>query len=442
MHEIRRAETDQTLPEAVDVAIIGGGIIGATTALYLAQKGISAALFDKGLIGGEQSSRNWGWVRKMGRDPREVPLAIHGLDLWGKLNAETGEETGFRIKGITYFAETDVSMAGYLRWLDAVKEFGLDTRPITSDELNVLVPGLARKFSGGLHTSSDGMAEPALATAAVIAGARKLGAKAYEFCAVRGIETSVGRVSAVVTERGTVKCQSVLLAGGGWSSFFAGSLGLRLPQLRFQANVMRSAPIEGGPEGCGSGPGFGFRKRLDGGYNVSMRSNHPVDIVPDSFRFYFDFKAALKAERKAMKLRIGRRSFEELTFPRKWRLDRQTFFERYRVADPEPSHDILDAARENIVKLLPTLKDIRFIERIGGYVDSTPDALPVISPVEQIPGFYIGTGFSGHGLGVGPAAGHMLANLIAGEKPVVDPSTYRFSRFSDGTKIENWPIGF
>lgn len=442
MHEIRRAPCDQTLPESVDVAIIGGGIIGATTALYLAQRGIRCAIFDKGVIGGEQSSRNWGWVRKMGRDPREVPLAIQGLDLWARLNGETGEETGFRVKGITYFAETEAAMAGYLRWLEAVKDYGLDTRPITGRELADLVPGLSRGFVGGLHTPSDAMAEPALATAAVVAGARKLGALAYELCAVRGVETQAGRIAAVVTERGRVACQAAVLAGGGWSSFFAGALGLRLPQLRFQANVMRSAPIAGGPEGCGSGPGFGFRKRLDGGYNVSMRSNHPVDIVPDSFRFFFDFRAALKAERKAMKLRIGRRSFEELSYPRKWRLDRQSFFERHRLADPEPSHDILDAARDNIVALLPALKDIRFVERIGGYVDSTPDALPVISAVDSLPGFYIGTGFSGHGLGVGPAAGHMLASLIAGERPAVDPSPYRFARFSDGTKIENWPIGF
>src|SRR5947199_8302344 len=97
-------ETDESLPASADVVIIGGGIIGASTALFLAQRGISTVLCEKGHIAGEQSSHNWGWCRKMVRDPREIPLIIESLRLWQGMNEMVAAETGFRTCGIRYLA--------------------------------------------------------------------------------------------------------------------------------------------------------------------------------------------------------------------------------------------------------------------------------------------------------------------------------------------------
>jgi glycine/D-amino acid oxidase-like deaminating enzyme len=440
--QLAPVETDTVLPKKVDVVVIGGGIIGASTALYLAQRGVSVAICEKGEFGAEQSSRNWGWVRKMGRDPREFDLAIKSADLWAELDALTGENTGFRRCGITYFAETQQAMDGYARWLEFAKPAGIDSRMLNSEEIKAFAPGATRSWLGGMHTPSDAMAEPSLATSAIVAGARKFGAKAFRQCAVRGVEQTNGRISAVVTEKGRIECSSAVLAGGGWSSLFAGNLGLRLPQLKFLANISWTAPIENGPDACGSGPGFGFRRRYDGGYNISMRSAHPVDIVPDSFRYYFDFRQALKHEKKAMRLRIGKRSFDELFMARRWKMDQVSPFEKNRILHPEPAHDILDQAIVNIGELFPALKNIKVLGKLGGLVDTTPDALPVISEVDTIPGFYISTGFSGHGFGVATGAGHLVADMITGAKPIFDPQPFRFSRFTDGSKIEHWPIGF
>lgn len=442
MHQIVHVPSDAKLPSRVDVVVIGGGIIGACTALYLAEYGLSVAVCEKGEFGAEQSSRNWGWVRKMGRDPRELPLAIASFEEWHRLNQATGEETGFRVHGITYYAADEAIMAKYLKWLEFGKEFGLDTVAVSREGLHRFAPDLAGDFPGGLHTASDGMAEPSMVTAAVIKGARKRGVTAFSNCAVRTLETAGGRVSGVVTEKGPIACDMVVLAGGGWSTKFLANMGLRLPKLQMQANVMRTAPHQGGPEGCGSGPGFGYRKRLDGGYNISMRSAHPVDIVPDSFRFMKDFGQALQNERKALRLRIGKRSIQEVMMARRWKSTSRTPFEKHRINDPEPSHDILAAAKENIGKLFPSLSNIQIVEKIGGLVDTTPDALPVISDVPQVPGFYVSTGYSGHGLGVAPGAGRMLAQIMTGRTPDVNPDPYRFARFSDGTRIEHWPVGF
>src|SRR5207249_10717610 len=124
--------SDESLPARVDVVIIGGGIIGASTALFLAQRGVSTVLCEKGHIAGEQSSRNWGWCRKMVRDPREIPLIIESLRLWQGMNELVEAETGFRQAGILYACETDEELARRASWLDYARPYQLDSRLLST----------------------------------------------------------------------------------------------------------------------------------------------------------------------------------------------------------------------------------------------------------------------------------------------------------------------
>ncbi len=101
-----------TLPGSVDVVIIGAGIIGAFTAWFLAKRGMKVALLEKGFVGGEQSSRNWGWCRQQNRDARELPMATHSLRLWEEFEATSGESTGFRRSGLLYLSNSDEELAG------------------------------------------------------------------------------------------------------------------------------------------------------------------------------------------------------------------------------------------------------------------------------------------------------------------------------------------
>src|ERR1700754_2514991 len=107
-------------PATTTVVIIGGGIIGVCIAFFLARKGVPVVLCEKGQIAGEQSSRNWGWCRKMGRDPRELPLAMEALRLWAEMNSLVGMETGFRRSGIVYLCRTPEELAKREAWLDQV----------------------------------------------------------------------------------------------------------------------------------------------------------------------------------------------------------------------------------------------------------------------------------------------------------------------------------
>jgi glycine/D-amino acid oxidase-like deaminating enzyme len=438
---VDRVHTDPSMPAATHAVVIGGGIIGVCTAFFLASKGIPVVLCEKGEIAGEQSSRNWGWCRKMGRDPLEVPLAMEALRLWPEMNTLVGAETGFRRSGIVYLCRTQKELAKREAWLEQVgKPFQLDSRLLTRDQMNRVLPGLAGPWLGALSTPSDGRAEPAHAAPAIAEAARRLGATILTRCAVRGVETRGGRVAGVVTEQGTIACESVVLAGGVWSRLFCRPLDLRLPQLKVLSSVMRTEPLDGGPEASASGFGFGLRKRLDGGYTVASWSGNVVDIVPDSFRFFGEFLPAMRMQRREVKLRLGGRFVRELIQPRRWRLDQPSPFEAMRVLDPPAHQPILDQARAHVTAAFPVFHAMRVAESWGGMIDVTPDGIPVISGVDALPGFFIATGFTGHGFGIAPGAGRLMAELVTGETPVVDPAPFRYSRFTDGTRPRPSPL--
>src|SRR5881394_4662481 len=94
-----------TLPSSADAVIIGGGIVGVFTAYYLAKRGVRVALVEKGSVGAEQSSRNWGWCRQQNRDARELPMATRSLELWDQFAADSGEDTGFNRHGLLYLSD-------------------------------------------------------------------------------------------------------------------------------------------------------------------------------------------------------------------------------------------------------------------------------------------------------------------------------------------------
>src|SRR5262249_53007335 len=300
---------------------------------------------------------------------------------------------------------------------------------IDSAEVAERLPGMAKKWAGGLYTPSDGRGEPQMAAPAIAQAARRYGAKILTGCAVRGVETAAGKIAGVVTEKGRIACGWVVLAGGAWSRLFAGNLGVGLPQLKVLASVMRTERLDGGPEISASGGLFGYRKRMDGGYTVATLGVRTIDLVPDSFRLFREYLPSIRLHWKKLRFRAGRRFVEEWQTPRRWALDDSSPFEKVRVLDPEADPFVLDRARASIGESFPAFKNVAIAESWGGMIDVMPDAIPVISAVDKVPGFFIATGFSGHGFGIGPGAGRLVADMVSGAPPLVDPTPFRLSRF-------------
>jgi glycine/D-amino acid oxidase-like deaminating enzyme len=201
-------------------------------------------------------------------------------------------------------------------------------------------------------------------------------------------------------------------------------------------SVIRTKPLEGGPEEAIWHKDFAIRKRQDGGYTIASGHENVVDIVPQSFRQALAFLPALRKEWRSLNFRLGLRFLDEARLARRWALDEPSPFEYNRVLDPSPSKALSDKAMQVAIRAFPALAAAEIAQRWAGYIDVTPDAVPVISPIDRIPGFFMASGFSGHGFGIGPAAGRLMADLVTGRTPLVDPAHFRFSRFTDGSKIE------
>ncbi len=423
-------EPTPDMPDAADVVIIGGGIIGISTALVLAERGIRVAVCDKGRVGHEQSGRNWGWVRVMGRDPGEIPMALESQRMWEGMAARIGADVGFTRSGIVYVADTEADLAKHVAWLKHAQPYQIGSRLLTQREIEEVLPGSQRRYAGALFTPHDARAEPQKAVPAMARKLRELGGAVLEQCAVRGFETAGGRISGVVTEKGVIACSRVVLAGGAWTRLFLGNLGVDFPQLKIMGCVLRTTPMDGPPTHAVGASDYAFRKRADGGYTIAHRGANLAHIVPDSFRLFGDFIPALIRQRHELRLRLSGRFVEEWQTARSWSLDEVTPFERVRILDPVPEAGVLDEVQRNLVAAFPAFAGLKVAASWGGLIDATPDAVPVIGDVPKLPGLTVASGFSGHGFGIGPGAGRMIADLVTGATPSVDMRPFRLERFA------------
>jgi glycine/D-amino acid oxidase-like deaminating enzyme len=430
---LRLVETSPQLPTHADVVVIGGGIIGVFTAYYLARRGLSVAVVEKGRIGAEQSSRNWGWCRQQNRDARELPMATKSIDLWEQFAAETGEDTGFRRCGLFYLSNDDAELSRWASWRDFAKTAGVTTHMLSGKEATERGQATGRAWKGGVFSPSDGTADPSKAAPAVARALLKLGGSIHQNCAARGIEREGGRVSGVVTEAGTIKTRTVVMSGGAWASSFCRQLGIRFPQATIRQSIVRVSPTVDHLPATLFTAGVAITRRSDGSYTLAISGRGRVDPTPQLVRFAPQFVPMFAKRWRNVwpggleGLRGGHESLA------RWRLDAPTPMERVRVLDPKPDAAGVRETHRRAVALLPELAKAPVSSTWAGYIDSTPDGVPGIGEVPELPGFILAAGFSGHGFGIGPGAGHLIADLASGATPIFDPKPFRPSRFNQSS---------
>lgn len=422
-------DTPHALPEAADAVVIGGGIIGTFTAYYLAKRGMKVALVEKGRIGAEQSSRNWGWCRQQNRDERELPMATKSLELWERFGLESGEQTGFRRCGLLYLTNSEEELESWNRWCNFARTVGVTSQALDSAAANDRGRMTGRTWRGGVFSPTDGIATPAEAAPAVARAIMKLGSTVHQECAARGIETAGGRVSGVVTERGTIRTSAAVLAGGAWASSFCRQLGLRFPQATVRQTMLA---LSGGPDGVPDAlhtKAVSITRQGDRGHALAISGRGRVDPTPQLLRFSTQFLPMFARRWRSIapgSLEGIRSGHEGLS---RWALDRPTPMERMRILDPTPDLAAARLTHERAMALVPALKGRPVYATWAGYIDTTPDGVPGIGEFESLPGFMLAAGFSGHGFGIGPGAGHLIADLVAGDPPIVDPRAYHPRRF-------------
>ncbi|MET2828563.1 NAD(P)/FAD-dependent oxidoreductase [Mesorhizobium shangrilense] len=426
---LQQIETSGELPQSADAVVIGGGIVGVFAAYYLARRGMKVALVEKGRIGAEQSSRNWGWCRQQNRDARELPMATRSLDLWDSFAAETGEDTGFRRCGLLYLSNDEAELAGWARWRDFARTAGVTTLMLDGGEASERGRATGRTWKGGVFSPTDGTADPSRAAPSVARAIPKLGGTVHQNCAARGIETEGSRLSGVVTESGTIRTKLAVLAGGAWASSFCRQFGFRFPQASIRSSILSVSPgAEGLPDALHTAR-ISATRRGDGGYTLAISGRGRVDVTPQQLRFSSQFLPMFLKRWRSLApggLQGMRSGHETLGC---WRLDQPTPMERMRILDPAPDQATIRLTHARALELLPDLRKTRISAAWAGYIDSTPDGVPAIGEIRNVPGFFLAAGFSGHGFGIGPGAGHLVADLMTGSEPIVDPDSYDPRRF-------------
>lgn len=429
-----RIESSATVPTEADVVVIGGGIVGTCAAYYLAKRGVNVVLLEKGLIGAEQSSRNWGWCRQQNRDARELPMATKSLDLWDRFAEEIGEDVGFKRSGLLYLSNDEAEIAGWAKWRDFAKTVGVTTHMLSAQEAAERGRATGKPWLGGVFSPSDGIADPRIAAPIIARGVMKFGGTVVQQCAARGLETSGGRVSGVVTERGLIRTKVVVMSGGAWASSFCNQLGIRFPQSSVRSSILSVAPgAKDIPSALHTAP-VSITQRGDGGYTLAISGRASVDPTLQQLRFGSAFLPMFQRRWKSLKVGglEGLRSGHETLA--KWALDKITPMERHRVLDPKPDAALVAETYRRAVELLPSLASSKIAASWAGYIDSTPDGVPAIGTLPQLPGFILAAGFSGHGFAIGPGAGHLIADLIAGQEPLVEPANYDPARLEKSAR--------
>jgi glycine/D-amino acid oxidase-like deaminating enzyme len=192
-------------------------------------------------------------------------------------------------------------------------------------------------------------------------------------------------------------------------------------------------------EGQAWSPAVAIRRRADGGYTVAHGGSHLHALTPATFRFAPKFFPALRQGYQSLRLAIGRDFFRAMIEPRRWGLDVPSPFERERMLNPAPEPQVLGQMRGSLRTWFPQIADAPFVETWGGMIETSPDVLPIISRVEALEGFFIATGFSGHGFGIGPGAGKLIADMVRGEADPAELAAFRLGRFFDGSPIRPGP---
>lgn len=371
------------MSECSDVIIIGGGVIGCAAAYYLRKSGVSVTVLEKSPhIGNGGSGRNGGGVRQSGRDVRELPLAMYAVEhMWPFLSEELGVNVEYHKEGNLRLGKTEKHLEILQGLTDRAAACGLGVSMLTRDEVREINPYLSEEVIGASWCPTDGHANPLKTTLGYYKKAREAGARFITEENVLAIRKIKGRARQVVTERTVYEGEHIILAAGYESRAIAGTVGIDIPMshVLIEALVTEAQP-----------PMFA---QMLGTANADFYGHQT-----EHGSFVFGGDSGFEAVNKDN----GHMVTSSIT---------------------------ASCTCRGILKYIPKLAHAKIVRTWAGYEDVSYDGVPVISPVDEVPGLILACAFTGHGFGIAPVVGMLLAQLAREEKPSLDLSEFRYDRF-------------
>ena len=381
------------LPSTASIVIIGGGVMGASTAYHLARRGVKdVVLLEKDTFFGlGATGRCAGGIRYQFATEVNVKLSIQSLQMLEELEAETGQPAPIRKCGYLIITTRESDIPVFKRNVELQHSLGVMTQWLSGDEARKMIPlcVFPDAIAGTFHPK-DGLADPNSVVMGYINAARRLGAKCLTDVEVTGMHVSSGGLAGVATNKGNIATRTAINCAGPWSALIGEMAGVKVPV----------SPVR--------------RQWL---------TTTPLPRVPPDFPFVIDFAQSLYFHREGDGLLTG-------------------------MSDPNqaPGYDQnVDDAWELVhmeaaLKRLPLLEAAGVASRLAGLYEVTPDAHPIIGPT-PLGGFYLLTGFSGHGFMHGPICGKLMAEIILdGRASTVDVSMLDYARFAEGREIREYNV--
>jgi sarcosine oxidase subunit beta len=381
------------IPKAADVVIIGGGVMGASTAYHLAQRGQkNVVLLEKDeFFGQEATGRCAGGVRYQFSTEINIRLSLISLPMLDRFKEEIGQEINFRKCGYLFILTKPEDVQVFRHSMELQQSLGVQTKWVTGDEIRRRLPLMRLEdILGGTYNAQDGLVDPNSVVMGYINAAQRLGVQALNKIEVTGIQVKSGSCTAVVTKQGVISTPVVVNAAGPWAGVVGQMAGVQVPITPVRRQIMTTTPL---PE------------------------------IPADFPFVLDFAQSLYFHREGEGLLTG------MSNP-----DEKPGFDQN--IDPEFEMINLEAA----IARLPLLEKAGLLNHWAGLYEVTPDAHPIFgkTPVE---GFYIVAGFSGHGFMHGPISGKIMAELILdGEYKSLDVTSLDLARYEEGRQIREYNV--
>jgi glycine/D-amino acid oxidase-like deaminating enzyme len=417
------------LPERCDAVVVGGGVLGLSSAYELARRNLSVVLVESGQVGGRQSGRNLGFVRQQGRAPAELPMMMAANQRWQGLGHELGSDVEWRMGGNLRLTNDPELASRYERWVADAASFGLDSRVVSSAEVESILPGVNEKWLLGIFTASDGHADPIATCRAYTAALRACGVQICEGVPVRKIMLQGGSVTGVATPFGELKAGIVVLAAGSGSARLARGAGVEIPQQLVRQTVILTEPVPAVTRAAAWTGELFIRQDASGCLRLAASARNEIVLDPTGIRHAGRFLSGYLANRSQLRVRLDPASLARALL----RPVQSTWGGELH---PQPRFDDVRFCLERMQRYFPGLGALRLRRAWAGEIEVTRDALPVIDGGGGPSGLVIATGMSGHGFGLGPILGTVVADIVDGAETGFDLRPFRLARFHDGSRLE------
>ena len=374
--------SSKDLPARAEVVVIGGGVMGVSTAYHLAKAGVrDVVLVEKDALGSGSTCKAAGGVRAQFSDEVNIALGARSLETFVNFEQIFGQEIDLHQVGYLFLLDSQEAVETFERNAALQNDLGVRTRMIDVDEAKKLSSYISTEgLQGAAFGPDDGHCTPESVVLGYAAAARRLGVRIVTSCAATAIDVEGASVRAVHTEAGRIECGAVVCAAGAWSAEIGDWAGVDLPVTPIRRQILISEPV--------------------------------ADLPPD-IPFTIDFATSFYFHGEGNGLLMGMSDPDETP--------------GFKLSQGE---DWLPRLGEAIERRAPALSDIGLASGWAGLYEMTPDHNGLIGEAEGVDRFLYATGFSGHGFLMGPAVGEVMRDIYLGNEPFVDVSGLGATRFA------------